>query len=68
MPRTTYRFRVEGDLPAHAVDEFCDMRIEAVPASTILECTVVDESHLRGIFALMRSLGLTVVSARPVRR
>ena len=65
MP-TVYEFRVDGALPESARDAFCDMRIEELPAQTLISGTVIDESHLHGVVAQMRALGLTVVSARPV--
>lgn len=65
MP-TFYEFRVDGALPEAARDAFCDMRIEEFRAQTVISGTVIDESHLHGIVAQMRALGLTVVSARPV--
>ncbi|ALE75380.1 hypothetical protein Ae168Ps1_4899 [Pseudonocardia sp. Ae168_Ps1] len=68
MTPTVYRFRIDGHLSEQAAEEFCDMRIEEARASTVLEGTVVDESHLHGIIASMRVLGLTVVSVRPVVR
>ncbi|MCH6170010.1 hypothetical protein [Pseudonocardia alaniniphila] len=61
-----YEFRVDGLLPEWGRDAFCDMRIEEVPAQTVISGTVIDESHLHGIVAQLRALGLTVVSARPV--
>jgi hypothetical protein len=65
MP-TVYEFRVDGALPDAARDVFCDMRIEELPAQTVISGTVIDESHLHGVVAQLRALGLTVVSARPV--
>jgi hypothetical protein len=61
-----YEFRVDGLLPEWGRDAFCDMRIEEVPAQTVISGAVIDESHLHGIVAQLRALGLTVVSARPV--
>ena len=65
MP-TVYEFRVDGALPEGALDAFCDMRIEELPTQTVISGTVIDESHLHGVVAQLRALGLTVISARPV--
>ena len=61
-----YEFRVEGRLTDEARAAFGDMRITEVPPETVIDGEVIDESHLHGIVAQLRALGLTVVSARPV--
>jgi hypothetical protein len=61
-----YEFRVDGNVTEQAREAFCDMRIEAVPPGATLRGTVIDESHLLGIMAQCRTLGLRVVSARRV--
>jgi hypothetical protein len=63
---TTYEFRVDGRLSDQVREAFCDMSIEEVPAGARLYGAVTDESHLLGIIAQFRSLGLTVVSAHEV--
>ena len=68
MTSKTYEFRVDGQLTDQAREAFCDMRIEEVPAGAALFGDVIDESHLLGIMAQCRSLGLVVVSAQRVRR
>lgn len=65
---TVYRFRVDGELPEHARDTFCDMQVEEIPPGMVLYGAVIDESHLHGILAQFRTLGLSVVSAHPVDR
>jgi len=65
---TTYEFEVDGWITEQAREAFCDMTIEEMPAGARLYGDVTDESHLLGIFAQFRSLGLTVVSARRVAR
>jgi hypothetical protein len=58
-----YEFRVDGQLSDQAREAFCDMRIEEASAGAMLYCDVIDESHLLGIMAQFRTLGLVVVSA-----
>ena len=66
MTTQTYEFRVDGRLTDQAREAFCDMRIEEFPAGATLCGTVIDESHLLGIMAQCRTLGLVVISAHPV--
>jgi hypothetical protein len=67
MTSKTYEFRVDGRLPEQERETFADLRIEEVPAGLILRGEVIDESHLFGIIARFETLGLTIVSAAPVR-
>jgi hypothetical protein len=66
MTATSYEFEVDGWISEQAREAFCDMTIEELPAGARLYGDVTDESHLLGIFAQFRSLGLVVVSARRV--
>ena len=66
MTTQTYEFRVDGRLTDQAREAFCDMRIEEFPAGATLYGNVIDESHLLGIMAQCRTLGLVVVSAHRV--
>jgi hypothetical protein len=61
-----YEFRVDGRLSEQAREAFCDMRIEEVADGATLCGDVIDESHLLGIMAQCRTLGLVVVSAHRV--
>jgi hypothetical protein len=61
-----YEFRVDGRLTDQAREAFCDMRIEELPAGARLYCEVIDESHLMGIMAQCRTLGLVLVSANRI--
>jgi hypothetical protein len=63
MTAKAYEFRVDGQLSEQAREAFCDMRIEEHSAGATLYCDVIDESHLLGIMAQIRLLGLVVVSA-----
>jgi hypothetical protein len=67
MTSKMYEFRVDGRLPEQEREAFADMRIEEVPAGLILRGEVIDESHLHGIIARFGTLGLSIVSAQPVR-
>jgi hypothetical protein len=64
MTAKVYVFRVDGQLSELAREAFCDMQIEEDTAGATLYCDVIDESHLLGIMAQIRTLGLVVVSAR----
>ena len=66
MTTKAYEFRVDGRLTDQAREAFCDMRIEEAPEGATLYGDVIDESHLLGILAQCRVLGLTLVSARRV--
>jgi hypothetical protein len=63
---TTYEFQVDGWLTEGAREAFCDMTIEELPDGARMYGDVMDESHLLGIIAQFRSLGLIVVSAHRV--
>jgi hypothetical protein len=66
MVSRMYEFRVDGRLSEEERDAFAGMRIEEVAPGLILRGEVIDESHLYGILAQFRTLGLDIVSARPV--
>ncbi len=63
MTTKAYEFRVDGRLTDQAREAFCDMRIDELPAGAVLHGDVIDQSHLLGILAQCRMLGLVVVSA-----
>ena len=63
---TRYQFRVDGRVTDQAREAFCDMRIEDIPAGATLSGEVIDESHLLGIMAQCRMLGLRIVSAHKI--
>ena len=62
----TYGFRFAGRLPEQDREAFCDMDIVELPPETLLYGPVIDESHLHGIIAQLRALGITVNSVHPV--
>jgi hypothetical protein len=64
MMTSLYEFRLDGQLTDQAREAFCDMRIEEITAGATLYGEVIDESHLLGIMAQCRTLGLVVVSAQ----
>jgi hypothetical protein len=66
MTSNRYEFRVDGQLTDQAREAFCDMRIEELPSGATLLGNVIDESHLLGIMAQCRVLGLIVVSAHRI--
>ena len=66
MMTSQYEFQVDGRLTDQAREAFCDMRIEERPDGASLYGEVIDESHLLGIMAQCRTLGLVVVSAHRI--
>jgi hypothetical protein len=66
MTTSKYEIRVDGLLTEEAREAFCDMRIEEEPAGATLAGEIIDESHLLGIMAQCRTLGLVVVSAHRI--
>jgi hypothetical protein len=66
MASRRYEFRVEGRLSDEAGTAFVDMRITESPPQTVIGGDVLDESHLHGIIAQFRALGIAIVSALPV--
>ncbi|QJY49195.1 hypothetical protein [Pseudonocardia broussonetiae] len=66
MVTMRYEFRVDGRLTDEARAAFVDMRVTEAPPQTVLDGEVLDESHLHGIIAQFRALGITVVSVLPV--
>jgi hypothetical protein len=66
MMTSLYQFRVDGRVTDQAREAFCDMTIEELPAGATLSGQVIDESHLLGIMAQCRTLGLVIVSAHRV--
>jgi hypothetical protein len=66
MTTKAYEFRVDGQLSEQAREAFCDMRIHEFAGGAMLYSDVIDESHLLGIMAQFRTLGLIVVSAHQI--
>ena len=61
-----YRIRLDVRLSERDREAFCDMDAVDVPPATVLYGDVLDESHLHGIIAQLRAMGVTVVSVHPV--
>jgi hypothetical protein len=61
----TYAIRVEGRLSDDGREAFCELQVVDLPPETLLYGEVIDESHLHGIIAQLRALGVTVVSVHP---
>jgi hypothetical protein len=66
MTTKPFEFRVDGQFSERAREAFCDMRIQEYAGGATLYSDVIDESHLLGIMAQFRALGLVVVSAHQV--
>jgi hypothetical protein len=67
VPRRRYEFRVAGLLSERTRGAFPDMTVVDVPAETIICGEVEDESQMHGVLALIRDLGLRVVSVHQVQ-
>ena len=61
-----YEFRVAGTLSERVQGAFDDMQVVVTPPETIIRGEIVDESHLHGMLALLRALGLHMVSMNQV--
>ena len=66
MTTNRYEFRVTGRLSERAKGAFDGMEVVDAPAETIIRGTVVDDSHLHGILALLQTMGLHVVAMNEV--
>jgi hypothetical protein len=66
MTTATYEFQVDGRVTDRAREVFCDMRIVEEPTGATLWGQVIDESHLLGIMAQCRAVGLVIVSAHRI--
>ena len=67
MPSRRYEFRVAGLVSERTRGAFPDMTVVDAPPETIILGTVVDDSQLHGVLALIQDLGLRVVSVNEVR-
>jgi hypothetical protein len=61
-----YEFRIAGTVSDRTRGAFAEMQVIDAPAETIIRGDVIDESHLHGILALLRTLGLQVVSMQQI--
>jgi hypothetical protein len=66
MTNRRFEFRVQGTLSEDARREFDGLSVTAAPPETIIFGEVVDESHLHGILALVKSLDLHLVSMQEI--
>jgi hypothetical protein len=66
MTSRRFEFRVMGPLCESARHELYGLCVIDAPLETIISGEVIDESHLHGILALIRSLDLHLVSMHEV--
>jgi hypothetical protein len=66
MTGRRFEFRVQGPLSESARHEFYGLSVTDAPQETIISGEVIDESHLHGILALVRSLDLHLISMHEV--
>jgi hypothetical protein len=59
-----YRIQVRGKLENHWSDWFGGMRIESEGAVTTLTGSVSDQPALHGLLAVIRDLGLPLISVK----
>ena len=67
MASRRIEFRVAGLVSERTRCAFPDMTVVDAPPETIILGTVVDDSQLFGVLALIQDLGLRVVSLNEVR-
>lgn len=67
MASRRIEFRVAGLVSERTRGAFPDMTVVDAPPETIILGTVVDDSQLHGVLALIQDLGLRVVSVNEVR-
>ncbi|OZM84314.1 hypothetical protein [Pseudonocardia sp. MH-G8] len=68
MSTRRYEIRVAGLLSARSRAAFPDMTVADAPPETVISGEILDDSHLHGVLALLRSMGLRVVSMHEVGR
>ena len=66
MTHRHFEFRVQGPLSEGDRSAFEGLLIVDAPQETIIYGDVIDESHLHGILALVRSLNLHLTSMHEV--
>jgi hypothetical protein len=66
MTSRRFEFRVQGPLSENTRRAFNGLAVAEAPPETIILGDVVDESHLHGILALIRSLDLHLISMHEV--
>jgi hypothetical protein len=66
MTAKCFEFRVHGPVSEDARYALCGMEVVDAPLETIIIGEVVDESHMHGVLALVRSLDLHLISMREV--
>ncbi|MFD3735787.1 hypothetical protein [Streptomyces sp. NPDC058632] len=63
-----YEIRVDGHMSQALTESFPELDHVVMRGQTLLFGHVVDEAHLYGLLARLRSLGLRVVEMRPTPR
>ena len=63
---TTYVIELNGRLPAALVTELRTFEQEVDDATTVLTGQILDSAALYGLLARLESLGVALVSIRPV--
>jgi hypothetical protein len=66
MTHKRYEFRVHGPLSEDARNALYGLAVVDTSPETIIVGEVVDESHLHGVLALIRSLDLHLLSMHEV--
>jgi hypothetical protein len=62
--RADYQIKVRGKLEPHWSDWFGGMKIESEGAVTTLSGSVADQPALHGLLAVVRDLGLPLISIK----
>jgi hypothetical protein len=66
MTHRRFEFRVQGPVTEDTRNALCGLAVVDAPPETIIFGEVVDESHLHGVLALIRSLDLHLISMHEV--
>jgi hypothetical protein len=66
MTPKRFEFRVHGPVSEDARNALCGLGVVDAPPETIIFGEVVDESHMHGVLALVRSLDLHLISMHEV--
>jgi hypothetical protein len=66
MTHKRFEIRVNGPLSEEARDALYGLTVVDAPPEAIIFGEVVDESHLHGVLALVRSLNLHLISMHEI--
>lgn len=68
MSPVRYEVRVAGTVPAEALLDFEDLRVDSEPPETVLHGSLPDQAALHGLLARLEVFGAQVVLVRRLGR